>query len=74
MMKTSLSVLVPVYDEEHLVYASLERLTILDTSDLLERVEVIVVNDCSTDGSQAVLDRFRASGQAARIRRFAGLS
>ena len=26
MMKTSLSVLVPVYNEEHLVYASLERL------------------------------------------------
>jgi glycosyltransferase involved in cell wall biosynthesis len=60
MMKTSLSVLVPVYNEEHLVYASLERLTILDTSDLLERVEVIVVNDCSTDGSQAVLDRFKS--------------
>jgi glycosyltransferase involved in cell wall biosynthesis len=58
MRKTSLSVLVPVYNEEHLVYASLERLTILDTSDLLERVEVIVVDDCSTDASRAVLDRF----------------
>ena len=59
MMKTSLSVLVPVYNEEHLVYASLERLGILDTSDLLERIEVIVVDDCSTDRSRDVLDRFR---------------
>jgi glycosyltransferase involved in cell wall biosynthesis len=57
-MKTSLSVLVPVYNEEHLVSASLERLTILDTSDLLERIEVIVVDDCSTDGSRSVLERF----------------
>ena len=59
MTKTSLSVLVPVYNEEHLVYASLERLGILDTSDLLERIEVIVVDDCSTDRSRDVLDRFR---------------
>ena len=59
MTKTSLSVLVPVYNEEHLVYASLERLGILDTSDLLERIEVIVVDDCSTDRSREVLDRFR---------------
>ena len=49
MTKTSLSVLVPVYNEEHLVYTSLERLAVLDTSDLLERIEVIVVDDCSTD-------------------------
>lgn len=59
MTKTSLSVLVPVYNEEHLVYTSLERLGILDTSDLLERIEVIVVDDCSTDRSRDVLDRFR---------------
>ena len=59
MTKTSLSVLVPVYNEEHLVYASLERLAILETSDLLERIEVIVVDDCSTDRSRDVLDRFR---------------
>ena len=57
--KTSLSVLVPVYNEEHLVYTSLERLSILETSELLERIEVIVVDDCSTDRSRDVLDRFR---------------
>jgi glycosyltransferase involved in cell wall biosynthesis len=57
-MKTSLSVLVPVYNEEHLVYTSLERLKLLHTSPHLERVEVIVVDDCSKDESQKVIERF----------------
>jgi glycosyltransferase involved in cell wall biosynthesis len=55
----SLSVLVPVYNEQHLVYASLERLKILGETPLLERVEVIVVDDCSRDGTPQVLERFR---------------
>src|SRR5262245_6674874 len=58
-MKTSLSVLVPVYNEQHLVYESLHRLKILHTSDHLERIEVIVVDDCSTDDSAKVLEKFR---------------
>src|SRR5215813_10261266 len=58
-MKTSLSVLVPVYNEQHLVYESLKRLKILDTSDHLERVEVIVVDDCSKDASARMLEKFR---------------
>ena len=41
--------MVPVYNEEHLVYSSLKRLRVLETSDLLERIEVIVVDDGSTD-------------------------
>jgi glycosyltransferase involved in cell wall biosynthesis len=56
---TSLSVLVPVYNEQHLVYESLKRLKILDTSEYLERVEVIVVDDCSKDASAKVLEKFR---------------
>jgi len=57
---TSLSVLVPVYNEQHLVYASLLGLTVLDSSPHLERIEVIVVDDCSTDETPKALDRFRA--------------
>jgi glycosyltransferase involved in cell wall biosynthesis/phospholipid N-methyltransferase len=58
---TSLSVLVPVYNEEHLVATSLARLEILDSSPTLSRVQVIVVDDCSTDGTAEVLERFRSS-------------
>jgi glycosyltransferase involved in cell wall biosynthesis len=56
---TSLSVLVPVYNEQHLVAASLERLHLLEQSPHLERIEVIVVDDRSTDGTPEVLERFR---------------
>lgn len=55
MEQKSLSVLVPVYNEEYLVEKSLQRLFELGRSPHLERIEVIVVNDCSTDGTAAVL-------------------
>ena len=47
--KLSLSVIVPVYNEQYLVEASLRRLAILLESPWLNRVRVIVVNDASTD-------------------------
>jgi glycosyltransferase involved in cell wall biosynthesis/phospholipid N-methyltransferase len=58
---TSLSVLVPVYNEQFLVAESLNRLRVLETSPHLERIEVIVVDDCSKDDTPAVLERFRAA-------------
>jgi glycosyltransferase involved in cell wall biosynthesis/phospholipid N-methyltransferase len=57
-MTTSLSVLVPVYNEQHLVAASLARLEMLETSPHLERIQVVVVNDCSKDGTGEVLRAF----------------
>jgi glycosyltransferase involved in cell wall biosynthesis len=66
-MKTSvtLSILVPVYNEQYLVRASLERLKLLADSPLLERVEVIVVDDGSTDRTNSIL-REMESAEAAR--------
>jgi len=58
-MKTSLSVLVPLYNEQHLVYASLQRLKILDTSPHLDYIQVIVVDDCSEDDSPKVIESFQ---------------
>jgi glycosyltransferase involved in cell wall biosynthesis/phospholipid N-methyltransferase len=57
---TSLSVLVPVHNEEHLVAASLERLLVLETSPLLERLQVVVVDDGSTDRTPQALAAFEA--------------
>jgi glycosyltransferase involved in cell wall biosynthesis len=59
-MQTSLSVLVPVFNEQHLVRESLQRLRLLEQSEHLERVEVIVVDDCSTDDSRQIVERFLA--------------
>lgn len=57
--KLSLSVLVPVYNEEYLLEASLKRLEVLAESPFLERVRIIVVNDASTDRTKEAIARFR---------------
>ncbi|HEU5450380.1 MAG TPA: bifunctional glycosyltransferase/class I SAM-dependent methyltransferase [Terriglobales bacterium] len=54
-MSTTLSVLVPVYNEQYLVAASLRRLAVLGQSPLLERIQVIVVDDCSRDDTPSIL-------------------
>ena len=54
----SLSVLVPVYNEQHLVAESLSRLKILGGCDFLSSIEVIVVDDGSTDHTEKVLAEF----------------
>jgi glycosyltransferase involved in cell wall biosynthesis len=59
--ETSLSVFVPVYNEQHLVTASLKRLEVLGTCSLLSRIQVIVVDNGSTEGTSAVLKAFQAT-------------
>jgi glycosyltransferase involved in cell wall biosynthesis len=58
--KLSLSILVPVYNEEYLVEESLKRLEVLAESPWLNRVRVIVVDDASTDQTGEVLLSFRS--------------
>src|SRR6202167_874435 len=57
----SLSIFVPAYNEQYLIEASLQRLWVLDQSPRLDHIKVIVVDDCSTDSTQASLERFRQS-------------
>ena len=55
----TLSVIVPVYNEQFLVEASLARLRVLSDTALLESIKVIVVDDGSSDATPEALERFR---------------
>ena len=56
---TTLSVIVPAYNEQYLVEASLNGLAVLDESPRLQQIKVIVVNDCSTDATAEAIRRFQ---------------
>jgi glycosyltransferase involved in cell wall biosynthesis/phospholipid N-methyltransferase len=58
---TSLGVIVPVYNEQYLVAASLARLAVLGESSLLDRIQVVVVDDGSSDQTAVAIENFRAS-------------
>jgi glycosyltransferase involved in cell wall biosynthesis len=58
---TTLSVIVPAYNERFLIETSLARLRVLGESPLLESIKVIVVDDGSSDGTADAIQRFRAS-------------
>lgn len=60
-VSTTLSVIVPVYNERYLVAASLGRLRVLSDSPLLEFIKIIVVDDGSSDGTEQALASFRAA-------------
>ena len=55
-----LSVMVPVYNEKHVVEASLKRVLALE-HPLISSLEVIVVDDWSTDGTWPILQRLAAN-------------
>ena len=58
---TTLSVIVPAYNEQYLVGTSLARLRVLGESPLLEMVKVIVVDDGSSDATAQAIADFRES-------------
>jgi len=51
-----LSVLVPVYNERHLVEASIRRVLTLN-SELIKSLQIVIVDDHSSDGTWEVLQR-----------------
>ncbi|MCU1330478.1 MAG: glycosyl transferase, family 2 [Bryobacterales bacterium] len=67
MITSLLSILIPLYNEEEFVGELLRRVVAASLPAGLDR-EIIVVNDCSTDGSAEVVQDFIATHPEARIR------
>jgi glycosyltransferase involved in cell wall biosynthesis len=63
-----LSILVPVYNERTVVERSLAQVLAAPLPDGVDR-EIILVDDCSTDGTSAILERLAASDPAIRLYR-----
>src|SRR5277367_2377084 len=60
-MSTTLSVIVPAYNEQYLIGESLSRLLVLGESPILDHVKVIVVNDGSKDDTAEAIEQFQIS-------------
>ncbi len=52
-----LSIIIPVYNEERTIEKLLQRVIEVELVDNIKK-EVIIVNDCSTDNSYAVIERY----------------
>ena len=66
MNSETLSVLIPLYNEEEFIRELLARVVAAPLPDGLDR-EIIVVDDCSTDDSAASVEAFIASGPGVRV-------
>lgn len=54
-----LSVIIPAYNEQATIYNLLSRVSAVELIGGIEK-ELVVVNDCSKDGTEAEVERFRA--------------
>lgn len=61
-----LSILVPVYNERTVVERSLVQVLAAPLPENIDR-ELILVDDCSTDGTSAILERIAASDERIRL-------
>ena len=53
------SIIVPGYNEEHAIEDTITQIREVMQTAGQEKYELVVVNDCSTDGTGAVLDRLK---------------
>ena len=60
-----LSVVMPVFNEEQFVAQAIQRVLTADTCGL--RLELIIVNDCSTDGTEGILSEFAQQNGHVRV-------
>ncbi|MBX5494580.1 MAG: glycosyltransferase family 2 protein, partial [Bryobacteraceae bacterium] len=65
-----LSILIPVYNERTVVERSIAQVLAAPLPENMDR-ELVVVDDCSTDGTSAILERLAAANPKIRLFRHA---
>ncbi len=68
-MITKLSIIVPVFNEGKTIHLILEKVLSVQLPPGIDK-EIILVNDCSTDDSEAAIQRFIEAHASAQIRYF----
>ena len=56
-MNTTLSIIIPVYNEEKTIIKILEKIELVVLEQGIEK-EIIVVNDCSSDASDILIQNY----------------
>ena len=69
-MAQVLSIIIPVYNEEHTISALLDRVKDAELINEIQK-ELLIVNDCSTDQSQKVIEAYIEQHPELNIRFFA---
>jgi glycosyltransferase involved in cell wall biosynthesis len=67
-MKHTLSVIIPAFNEEKTVHLILNQILSLDLEDI--KVEIIMINDCSTDQTRETIEKYISDHQGDSIRLF----
>lgn len=65
-MRAKLSILIPVYNERAVVERSLAQVLVAPLPEGLDR-ELVIVDDCSKDGTSEILERFAAANPEVRL-------
>ena len=60
MMGQKLSILIPTYNEEQTIHLILNKVLDVELLDKLDK-EIILVNDCSTDGTEQAIKNYIAT-------------
>jgi glycosyltransferase involved in cell wall biosynthesis len=68
-MSGTLSIIIPAYNEEKTIALVLDRATAVTLIGQMEK-EFVVVNDCSTDGTEQAVEAYMRAHPEARIRYF----
>ena len=55
-MKYTLSIIIPAYNEENTIRLILDQVLDLELKDIV--LEIVIINDCSTDGTRAILEAY----------------